>query len=97
MQNFSGGTVRASPCSSYLHAPLYEERFARLIHRPGRVLGGPSARAACGGCLSLPWLPRRGVRHKRGRMCPAHPHASCVEPAPARQSGAARQISRPSS
>jgi hypothetical protein len=26
-------------------------RFARLIHRPVRVLGGPSARAACGGNL----------------------------------------------
>jgi uncharacterized membrane protein YkvA (DUF1232 family) len=28
-------------------------RFARLIHRPVRVLGGPAARAACGGNLSL--------------------------------------------
>src|SRR4029450_6802167 len=28
-------------------------RFARLIHRPVRVLGGPSARAAFGGNLSL--------------------------------------------
>jgi len=43
-------------------------RFARLIHRRGRDLGGPSARAAFGGNLSLPWLPlavmpreRRGV------------------------------------
>jgi hypothetical protein len=26
-------------------------RFARLIHRRGRVLGGPSARAAFGGSL----------------------------------------------
>jgi hypothetical protein len=26
-------------------------RFARLIHRRGRVLGGPSARAAFGGTL----------------------------------------------
>src|SRR5688572_13823157 len=34
-------------------------RFARLIHRPGRVLGGPAVRAACSGDLSLPWLPRR--------------------------------------
>jgi hypothetical protein len=24
-------------------------RFARLIHRPVRVLGGPAVRAACGG------------------------------------------------
>ena len=29
-------------------------RFARLIHRPVRVLGGPAARAACGGNLNLP-------------------------------------------
>jgi hypothetical protein len=36
-------------------------RFARLIQRPVRVLGGPSARAACGGHLSLPWLPTRVV------------------------------------
>jgi hypothetical protein len=34
-------------------------RFARLIQRPVRVLGGPSARAAYGGNLSLSWLPRR--------------------------------------
>jgi hypothetical protein len=30
--------------------------------RRGRVLGGPSVRAARGGDLSLPWLPRRVVR-----------------------------------
>jgi hypothetical protein len=29
-------------------------RFARLIQRRGRDLGGPSARAAFGGNLSLP-------------------------------------------
>jgi hypothetical protein len=29
-------------------------RFARLIHRPVRVLGGPAVRAACGGNPSLP-------------------------------------------
>jgi hypothetical protein len=28
-------------------------RFARLMHRRGRDLGGPSARAASGGSLSL--------------------------------------------
>jgi hypothetical protein len=32
-------------------------RFARLIQRPVRVLGGPSARAAVGGNLSRAWLP----------------------------------------
>jgi hypothetical protein len=34
----------------------------RLIHRLGRVLGGPAARAACGGDLSLLWLPRAVLR-----------------------------------
>jgi hypothetical protein len=38
-------------------------RFARLIHRRGRDPGVPSARAACGGKLSLPWLLLRVVRH----------------------------------
>jgi hypothetical protein len=33
-------------------------RFARLIHRPVRILGVPSARATCGGNLSLTGLPR---------------------------------------
>jgi hypothetical protein len=33
-------------------------RFARLIQRRGRDLGGPSARAASGGNPSLPRLPR---------------------------------------
>jgi hypothetical protein len=32
-------------------------RFARLIQRPGRVLGGPAVGAAFGGNLSLFWLP----------------------------------------
>jgi hypothetical protein len=36
-------------------------RFARLIHRRGRVLGGPAVRAAFGGNLSLPWLLLRVV------------------------------------
>jgi hypothetical protein len=31
-------------------------RFARLIQRPGRVLGGPTVRAAFGGNRILPWL-----------------------------------------
>ena len=35
-----------------------------------RVLGGPSARAASGGSQSLPWLPRRMVRHARGASMP---------------------------
>jgi hypothetical protein len=37
-------------------------RFARLIHRPVRVLGGPAVRAASGGHLSLTWLPLTVVR-----------------------------------
>jgi hypothetical protein len=40
-------------------------RFARLIHRRGRVLGGPSVGAAYGGNLSLPWLPLMVVRYER--------------------------------
>jgi hypothetical protein len=41
-----GGVVR----------PGRKVRFARLIHRPGRVLAGPAVRAASGGSLSLPRL-----------------------------------------
>jgi hypothetical protein len=36
-------------------------RFARLMHRLGRVLGGASARAACGGDLILTWWPTKVV------------------------------------
>jgi hypothetical protein len=36
--------------------PRRKVRFARLINRRGRVLGGPLVRAAFGGNLSLPWL-----------------------------------------
>jgi hypothetical protein len=43
-------------------------RFARLIHRPVRVLGGPSVRAACGVKLSLAWLPLKVVPHGTGRL-----------------------------
>jgi hypothetical protein len=50
-----GGVVR----------PRREVRFARLIHRRGRVLGGPAVRAACGGSLSLTWLPRTVVPNER--------------------------------
>ena len=32
-------------------------RFARLIDRPGRVLGGPAVHAACGASPRLAWLP----------------------------------------
>jgi hypothetical protein len=38
--------------------------FARLMHRHGRVLGGYAVRAACGGNLSLVWLPRRVARYE---------------------------------
>jgi hypothetical protein len=43
-------------------------RFARLMQRPGCVLGGPAV-AACGGDLSLPWLPPRVVRHAQATGC----------------------------
>jgi hypothetical protein len=36
-------------------------RFARLMQRRGRVLGGPAVRAASGGHLSLSWPPPRVV------------------------------------
>jgi hypothetical protein len=52
--------------------PRHKERFARLIDRRGRVLGGPPARAAFGGNLSLPWLLRRVVWHEE-RGIPALP------------------------
>jgi hypothetical protein len=45
-------------------------RFARLMHRRVRDLGGPSARAAFGGISSLPWLPRRVIRHDRSDRGP---------------------------
>jgi len=41
-------------------------RFARLIQRRGRVLGGPAVRAAGGGDHNLAWLPRMVVRHAQG-------------------------------
>ena len=42
-------------------------RFARLIPRRGRDLGVPSARAACGGNLSLIWLPLTVAHEVPGR------------------------------
>jgi hypothetical protein len=41
--------------------PRRAVRFARLIQRRVRVLGGPSVRAACGGNVNLNWLSRRVV------------------------------------
>jgi hypothetical protein len=38
-------------------------RFARLIQRPVRVVGGPAVCAAGGGDLSLPWLPLTVLRY----------------------------------
>jgi hypothetical protein len=40
-------------------------RFARLIQRRGRDLGGPVVRAACGGNPSLPWWPLKMVRQNQ--------------------------------
>jgi hypothetical protein len=42
-------------------------RFARLIDRPVRVLGVPSARAASGGNLSLAWLLLNVMRYASRR------------------------------
>jgi hypothetical protein len=61
--------------------------FARLIHRRVRALnvGRPSACAAFGGHLSLPWLPHGLVRHRQGpsatcilHACPSPEDPSCV-------------------
>jgi len=49
--------------------PRREVRFARLIHRRGRASGGPSARAAFGGNLSLAWVLLTVVRHDPGQVC----------------------------
>src|SRR4029453_12378854 len=48
-----------------LKAHHYLGRLPRFIHRPVHVLGGPAFRAACGGSLSLPWLPLMVVRYER--------------------------------
>jgi hypothetical protein len=42
--------------------PRRAVRFARLMHRRVRVLGGPTVRAASGGNLSLAWLLPTVVR-----------------------------------
>jgi hypothetical protein len=42
----------------------WEERFARLIQRRVRVLGGPAVRAAIGGSLSPTRLPRASSVHR---------------------------------
>jgi hypothetical protein len=47
--------------SGGVERPGRKVRFARLIHRPGRTLGGPAVRAAFGSNLSLPWLLLRVV------------------------------------
>ena len=41
--------------------PGRKVRFARLMDRPVRDLGGPAVRAAAAGNLSLLWSPRRVV------------------------------------
>jgi hypothetical protein len=53
------------PPSGGVERPRRMVRFARLIQRHGRDLGGPTARAASGGNPSLPWLPPRVVRPGR--------------------------------
>src|SRR5215213_3921539 len=69
-----GASRRTTPATSgYWAGPPTGEwsgqaermRFARLIHRPVRVLGGPAVRAASGGDPSLSWLPLRVVRYER--------------------------------
>jgi hypothetical protein len=59
-------------------------RFARLIDRPGRLLGGPSVRAAFGGKPA--GLPRRVVP----RNCPSLGPSGVAEPA-----GQLRELTMP--
>jgi hypothetical protein len=47
------GDLRLAQRSGGVERPGRKVRFARLMHRPGRVLGGPAVRAAYGGNLSL--------------------------------------------
>jgi hypothetical protein len=45
-----GGRITAGQTPSWgVERPGRKVRFARLMHRPGRVHGGPVVRAACGG------------------------------------------------
>jgi hypothetical protein len=55
------GICAAQPPSGGVERPRRVVRFARLIHRRVRVLGGPLARAASGGSLSLAWWPHRVI------------------------------------
>jgi hypothetical protein len=56
-----GGTRMLAPLRGVVR-PRRKVRFARLIQRPVRVLGGPAVGAASGGNLSLPCLPPTVVR-----------------------------------
>jgi len=58
----AGDRRRAWPLGGVVR-PRRVVRFARLIHRSGRVLGGPAVRAAYSGSLSLLRLPRIVVPH----------------------------------
>ena len=64
-----GGRITAG------HAPSGEwsgqaewMRFARLIHRPVRVLGGPAVRAACGGIRAVLVATQRGAARPRPQL-----------------------------
>jgi hypothetical protein len=43
-----------------MERPRRKERFAQLIQRRGRVLGGPAVRAACGGNLMPALVATKG-------------------------------------
>jgi hypothetical protein len=58
--------VTATPeALAFVERPGRVVRFVRLMQRPVRVRGGPAVRAACGGDLSLPWLPLTVLRYER--------------------------------
>jgi hypothetical protein len=94
------GVAGSIPAEGSTYAPLggvvrprRKVRFARLIDRRDRALGGPTVRAAFGGNLSLTWLPRRVVRSEwraRQTMDEAICARSVIAPNPTFPSIAAR-------
>jgi hypothetical protein len=70
---------RAGRCASRGGALRAAVRFARLIHRPVRDLGGPSVRAAFGGNLRPALLNTQGGEERCIRRGP-HYEIACLSP-----------------
>ena len=60
------GTVHLMARFGGVERPRRKERFARLIHRGVRALGGSSARAAFGGNLKPALVATQGDMAERG-------------------------------